>query len=315
VNQVRFESLESARSTWEALAERAANPFATYEFASTWWDHFGDGRPLRLETIDDADGTPLALLPLFVAEDGHRPTMRLIGHVEADLLGPVCDPGDRLAALGAMSGALGPGPVRLVADNVAAGTAAALGGSVESTMPSPVQALPPGGWEAVLASLSATHRSEVRAGERRLVRRWSVDIREADAETFERDFATLIRLHTTRLGAQSGVYKGIRGEFHAAFAVIAARRGWARLRLLEIDGVAVAANYALRYAGDEWSWQSGRDPEWASASVGSVLFAHCVRAAAEDGVRTFRWLRGGESYKLRWATGDEPVETVVLELP
>jgi CelD/BcsL family acetyltransferase involved in cellulose biosynthesis len=312
---MRFESLDSARTIWERLAKRAHNPFATYEFAETWWRHFGDGRPLRLEAIDDSDGAPRALLPLFVAEDGDRPTLRLIGHVEADLLGPICAPADRVAALGAVAGALGPGPARLIADDVAAGTAEVLGGLVEARMASPVLELPPGGWEGLLASLSANHRASVRAKERRLMRRGRVEVREADAATLEGDFATLIRLHRARFGEKSRVYDGDHGEFHIAFAEVAARCGWLRLRLLEIDGVAVAANYALRYGGDEWFWQSGRDRSWEDASVGSVLTAHCLRAAAEDGVRTYRWLRGDESYKLRWATGDEPLETVLLERP
>lgn len=308
------ESLQTARPLWEELEAASGNPFATYAFADTWWRHLGERRPLRLSTLVDSSGSAVALLPLFVADDD-MPTLRLIGHVEGDLLGPVCAPELRSRATRALADALGPGPARLIANDVAEGTAALIGGRVTSTMASPVTKLPGGGWPAVLADLSANHRAWVRAKERRLARMGRVEVREADSATLERDFTTLVRLHNHRWGEQSGVYRGPRLEFHADFAEVALRRGWLRLRVLELDGVAVAANYALRYAGDEWFWQSGRDSAYDAASVGAVLTAHCLRACAEEGIGTYRWLRGDESYKLRWATGDEPVERVVLERP
>ena len=33
--------LDAIRDEWTALAERCGNPFATWEWAATWWDHFG----------------------------------------------------------------------------------------------------------------------------------------------------------------------------------------------------------------------------------------------------------------------------------
>jgi CelD/BcsL family acetyltransferase involved in cellulose biosynthesis len=310
-----IDSLQAARPLWEELEAASGNPFATYAFADTWWRHLGERRPLRLSALVDSSGSAVALLPLFVAEDGDVPTLRLIGHVEGDLLGPICAPEMRPRATRALADALGPRPVRLIANDVAEGTAALLGATVTATMASPVTKLPAGGWPAVLADLSANHRAWVRAKERRLARMGRVEVREADSATLERDFTTLVRLHNQRWGEQSVVYRGPRLEFHADFAEVALRRGWLRLRVLELDGVAVAANYALRYAGDEWFWQSGRDSAYDPASVGAVLTAHCIRASAEDGLRVYRWLRGDEAYKLRWATGDEPVERAVLERP
>ena len=92
------------------------------------------------------------------------------------------------------------------------------------------------------------------------------------------------------------------------------RAGERRLRLwvLEADGAAVAAWYGFRYAQTESFYQSGRDPAWSSQSVGFVLLAHTIREAANDGMEEYRFLRGGEAYKDRFADGDAPVETVLM---
>ena len=87
-------------------------------------------------------------------------------------------------------------------------------------------------------------------------------------------------------------------------------RGWLRLWLLELDDRPVAAWYGFRFAGREFYYQAGRDPEFANLSIGSVLLAHTIRAALNDGVREYRLLRGDESYKYRFASMDPGVETI-----
>ncbi len=89
-------------------------------------------------------------------------------------------------------------------------------------------------------------------------------------------------------------------------------RGWLRLWICEVDGRAVAAWYGLRYAGSECFYQSGRDPEWDGQSVGFILLAHSIRSAFEDGMTEYRFLRGGDAYKDRFADGDPGLETAVL---
>jgi CelD/BcsL family acetyltransferase involved in cellulose biosynthesis len=74
----------------------------------------------------------------------------------------------------------------------------------------------------------------------------------------------------------------------------------------------VAAWYGFRFAGAEWFYQSGRDPAYDRLSVGFVLMAHTIRTALEEGMREYRLLRGGESYKQRFSDGDAPVDTLVL---
>jgi CelD/BcsL family acetyltransferase involved in cellulose biosynthesis len=59
-------------------------------------------------------------------------------------------------------------------------------------------------------------------------------------------------------------------------------------------------------------YQAGRDPAWNDASVGFVLLAHSIRAALEDGVREYRFLRGHEPFKYRFADADPGLQTVAV---
>jgi CelD/BcsL family acetyltransferase involved in cellulose biosynthesis len=42
------------------------------------------------------------------------------------------------------------------------------------------------------------------------------------------------------------------------------------------------------------------------------LLAHTIRAALDDGIREYRFLRGGEAYKHRFATEDPGLQTVTF---
>ena len=125
--------------------------------------------------------------------------------------------------------------------------------------------------------------------------------------------ASLFLLHEERWGDEgSGAFDSVRQAFHLDFARAALERGWLRLWIAEIDGRAVAAWHGFRFGGSEWYYQSGRDPEWERSSIGLVLMAHTLRAAIEDGMDSYRLLRGGETYKERFATGDVGVDSVAV---
>jgi CelD/BcsL family acetyltransferase involved in cellulose biosynthesis len=48
----------------------------------------------------------------------------------------------------------------------------------------------------------------------------------------------------------------------------------------------------------------GFDPQYKELSPGTLLIAHALEQAVEQGFRTFDFLRGGESYKYRWGAKD-----------
>jgi len=306
-----FEALEA---DWRRLGELSGNVFSTWEWATVWWRHFGDGRKPLTAALRGGDEV-VAILPLYLGFERPVRVARFIGHGAGDELGPVAPADDERAeaALADTGGELGWDV--LLADRLPGdGHADRLGGRLLRRDSSPVVDLSAGSWDDYLATRSSNFRSQVRRKERKLVRESGLTYRLSDdPERLSADLDSLFELHEARwAGGSSGALAGSRVAFHRDFAAVAQERGWLRLWLAEIEGRAVAAWYGFRFGGADWYYQFGRDPEWDKASVGLVLLAHTVRDAVEAGQREYRLLRGGESYKERFATGDPGIETVAV---
>lgn len=304
------EGTPRVRDRWRELAEDSGNLFATEEWAETWWRHLGRDEEKRLFACVDAGGRIAALLPLAVGRLGLLTTLRFAGHGPADAQGPVCAPEDSLRALKMLAaGRLG--CRLLLVDRLPADIRCPQGFVELRREASPVVDLADG-WEAYLRSRSSNLRSQVRRKERKLQRESGLAYRLADAASLDDDMEALFRLHAARWGEQgSGAFTGPRAAFHKEFARVACTRGWLRLWVAEIGtGEPIAVWYGFRFAGQESYYQSGRDPAWDRSSIGQVLLAHTMRSAAEDGIRCYRLLRGGEAYKGRFATSDKPVMTM-----
>jgi CelD/BcsL family acetyltransferase involved in cellulose biosynthesis len=306
--------LASLRPLWTKLAERGRNLFGTWEWASVWWRHFGRDRPLRL-TVVRRGAEPVGLLPLYRWRGGPLEVLRLIGHGPADELGPIGDPGDEVLLARALARSLRwLGADVLLAEQLPRERdwGALLGGHRLAAEPSPLVRFGPGGWPGYLQRRSPNFREQVRRRARKLAREHRVAYRLSDgSRELDRDLDTLFQLHGARwAGAPTNFLAD--AAFQRDFAHTAAEQGWLRLWFLQVDGEDVAALYGFRFAGTESYYQAGRDPAWDHYRVGFVLLAHAIRQAAEDRVPEYRLLRGGEDYKLRFATADPGLETVAL---
>ncbi len=239
---------------------------------------------------------------------------RFLGHGPADQLGPVCRPEDRRYAATALARVSENANVHLLFAELLPGGeewASTLGGRLLQSEASPTLSLGRN-WEMYLAGRSANFRQQVRRRERRLAREHVLTFRLADdASRLDDELTLLFRLHAARWGEGTSAF--LRWQlFHREFARIALERGWLRLWFLELDGRTVAAWYGFRFGEAESYYQAGRDPDRGDESVGFVLLAHSIREAANDGMREYRFLRGGEPYKLRFADADPGLDTVTL---
>jgi CelD/BcsL family acetyltransferase involved in cellulose biosynthesis len=306
-------TLESVRDEWAELAEQGGNIFSSWEWASIWWRHYGGERPLLISACRTDDGRLAAVLPLYLWSERPLRIARFLGHGPADELGPVCAPEDRAFAAAALRRSSVDARLDLLlAQHLPGGQGwrEALGATLLEAEASPTLALGRG-WDAYLASRSANFRQQIRGRERRLAHRHSVRFRLAtDVARLEDDLTVLFSLHSARWGEGSPFTAS--EEFHREFARVALQRGWLRLWLLVLDGRPAAAWYGFRFGGVESYYQAGRDPRFADASVGFVLLAHSIREAATDGMREYRFLRGAEPFKLRFADADPGVETLAL---
>jgi CelD/BcsL family acetyltransferase involved in cellulose biosynthesis len=251
-------------------------------------------------------GCVVAVLPLY--EDAGL--LRLIGSPHADRHAPPCED---VAIAGWALREIARRRRRLVlADRLPgeAGWERALGGRCVARVASPRMRLTTT-HAAWLAAQSAATRRDLRRRERRLVERGTILRRLEAEEAVTTGIDTLLRLHAQRWGTASNAEPG----FTRAEARLAARQGWLRLWLAEVEGVPVAASLSLRHHGREYLSMTGRDPAWSRWSVGSVLLHHTIREAFADGVREYHLLRGDQEYKARYADADDGVITSLVGAP
>jgi CelD/BcsL family acetyltransferase involved in cellulose biosynthesis len=301
----------SLRDEWPALAERGGSVFGTWEWQSLWWEHFGAGRELRLSTARGSDGQLQSILPFYLWRARPLRIVRAVGHGVGDELGPVGEPAAAREALRAWAAA-----ERfdlLVCEQLpGAGWAGEVPGArVVARTGSPVLDVAGQTWEEILAGKSRNFREQVRRRERSLERAHEPSYRlVTGGGDLGEALDTLFHLHRLRWGGGTAFART--QAFQRDFAAAAADRGWLRLWLLELDGRAAAAWIGFRFAGDECYYQAGRDPALESQSLGFVLLAHTIRAAVADGVARYRFLRGDEPYKYRFASADPGLETIAL---
>ena len=310
-----IESLDSLREEWNALAAETGNIFATWEWTSIWWRHFGRGRDLLTKACYTRDNRLFAILPLYLSAARPLRIARFLGYPESDHLGPICGALDRAEAGRALLETLRRERLDLfVGENMPAnqGWSAFLGAKVLRRTGTPVLRFHGASWDELLAARSSNFREQVRRRERKLRREHDVRFRLTDdPERLHDNLDILFSLHGARWKG-GGLFTSSSEGFHRDFAVCAMERGWLRLWVLEVDGAPVAAWYGFRFGDAESYYQAGRDPAWSRASVGFVLLAHTIREALEDGVGEYRFLEGGEDYKYRFTREDPGLETIGL---
>lgn len=313
----RAATLDELRDVWPPLAEAAGHPFGSWDWISAWWETYGGGKELFVHACHDSDGRLAAILPLYAAKRGPLRIGRFIGY--ADLHSPLCAADDRPLAAAGLRTLLGRGGDRcsvLLLEKLPGEQdwGDFVGGTIVKTDADPVLQLDGRSWEEYEESLTGKLRKKTRYETRRLERDHEVSFDLCtDPTKLDDEMSVLFELHDARFGEIStGIFRGERAELHRRFAAVALERGWLRLWILRVDGRPAAAYHGIRYAGSEFFFQSGRDPEFDRLSVGSVLLMHVIHDACDAGIGDFRFLAGDESYKTRLADSDWQPETRLI---
>jgi CelD/BcsL family acetyltransferase involved in cellulose biosynthesis len=307
--------LAAAEADWRRLAERAANPFTSWEWASAWLRHLGGDGDLAALRCLGAGGVTVGIIPLHRSRARGLRLLRFVGHGPADELAPLCAPADRGAVAEAFRSALSQraGWDLCIAERMPAGDgwAGALGGTTLRRELSPELELSTSNWEEFLAGRSSNFRQQVRKFERRLTRDHRLRYRlVSDPATIEADMDCLFRLHDARWGHETTAFTRNLRPFHVEVAAAALKQGWLRMWFAELEGRPAAVWYGFRMGGADWFYQQGRDPAWERSSVGFVLTAHTLRDAVQAGIGRYRFLVGAEEYKARFTTREPELVTV-----
>lgn len=312
----RIEDLDSLRDDWAGFAEANGNVFSTWEWSNTWWRHFGDGKRLAIAVLRDADDVAAAIVPLYVFAERPLRIVRLLGHGHGDALGPLVDPAV-VEPAEALRLALEAERFDLfIGDFVPAdgGFAETLAAKMLLRTGYPILRTADQSWADFVASRGVGFRDIVGKRLRKLERKHGAHFRLANRATLEDDLDAVFSLHRARFEEHGACFFCGAGSeaFHRDFAAVALEHGWLRLWILELEGEPVAAEYGFCFAGSFFDYQTGRASAWDHLSVGMQVEARMLRDAFEEEAGEYRFLRGDEPYKLRFATHDPGLEMIAV---
>lgn len=311
---------------WRALLahDPTATVFHTPQYLATWWSEFGASSKPRIVQLGDGDAEhPSGIAPLAL---GHDDVMRFAGdHDTTDYRGPISAFEDRDAvATGTLEAVVDDPWSTFEMDGLAADSgwpesfaraAKAAGYAVTEERPDACPRLAIGGsYDAYLESLPSKLRHEIQRKARRLERdAGPYAIRLATEATLDDDLERFFAMHRSSDGPKGRFMHEGMAAFFGSFAWTLFSQGWLRLALLEIGGEAWAGAFAYSYGGVWGVWNSAFDHRRRDLSPGMVLMAECVRLAADEGFRTFDFLRGTEPYKYRFGASDVPLIRLTVE--
>jgi CelD/BcsL family acetyltransferase involved in cellulose biosynthesis len=302
---------ERLAGAWRELAQAdpSATPFQSFEWQSSWFERFGAGKKPLIWTAY-AGQDLAALFPLVEVRSPWR-ALRPMGIGPSDYLQPLSRTEHSAEAAGLLAEYLrDEAKARLVdLHQLREGQELTqrLGHELDWRGVSEQAAclvldLPPS-YDAYLRTLGKSLRYDVKRLEKPPFSDGQARIRPVEAGETGPAVDFFFEAHRKRWSKRGlpGAFLGRRiREFHQAWAQSAAERGWLWMSLLELEGRAIGSIYAMRFGKTCCFYQSGFDPAYASLSPGSLLVAHTIRRAIEEGLERFDFLRGDEPYKRRW---------------
>lgn len=153
-------------------------------------------------------------------------------------------------------------------------------------------------YDAFLASLGKSLRFDCRRLDKTPFKDGKATIETNPADGMD----ILFDLHRARWKAKRlpGAFIGRLVPFQRAWAIEATKRAYLWLNVLRLEGQPIGALYAMTVGKGVFYYQAGFAPTEGSISPGTLLVAHTVRQAIEEGKSRFDFLRGDEGYKRRW---------------
>lgn len=320
------EGFAALRCEWGKLLEKSdAGIFNSWEWLYPWYRRIERDRALRIVSIRDGSGSLAGLMPL--CKENKRALgynlrrLSFLGETEvgSDYLDVITPRGREESASRAFAEYLRANHeewdvldlLDLDARSLTIGVLREVFGGNEFEIEisegsvCPYETFTPG--ESAEGYLRRTKRYDNVVRRRKWLSRqegYRVDVATAPNEV-PAPLSEFMRLHAMRW-AEDGGSQGIRSAaveaFHRDATEYLAERGKVRLYTMYVEGKAVASVYGLVHRGGFVYYQSGRDPQWQSKSVGLVLVGETFRDSIEAGLREYDFLRGLEPYKADWVT-------------
>jgi CelD/BcsL family acetyltransferase involved in cellulose biosynthesis len=319
----RAEELAGLVDDWRRLALRVPGTsyFLSPDWVLGWWESLGAGLRVEVAVWRGGDGELEAVVPLARVEQRlHRRVPIGVGAWTnlgggagaADHCGWAVASGRAADARAWIAGRAGGAPLLLRDLDPEAGVPLVPPGARRVGVSAcPRLAIPPAGGEL---AASAKFRKQLRYYTRRLggqgVRfRWV-----GGGEVTDALLEVVYRLHERRRSLVEGTssFGRERAGLHRRLIARGGADHGPVVLLAEREGQPVGALYGLRWGVTFAHYQTGWEPEWAQANLGTALVGEAVRLAGEAGLEVFDFLRGAEPYKYRFGATDRVDETWLL---
>ncbi len=318
---------------WDRLC--GGVPFRSWAWLSTWWRHYGDtpGAQLFVPCAFDDGDRLVGVAPWYLDCGGPRGrVLRMLGSGEvcSDYLSVLCQPGREHRVTQAMAEYLtGVADAEdrdcprwdllelagIDAEDPAAGLLirhlADQGATVHRRAgPNCWRLELPSTWDEYLATLSKSHRKQLRRLQRDLLDTGRAVLHTVErAEDLPQAVHLLIDLHQQRRRAlgEPGCFASPRfTDFHRDVIPKLLSAGQLQLHWLELDGEPAAVEYQLAGGGVLYAYQSGVDPHVLKQEPGRVITVAILQRAIAQGYRAIDFLRGDEPYKSHFRARPRP---------
>ncbi len=328
------ERLEALAPEWDALAVAVALPQMSPAWVLAWWRHVAPAGVVPRTVAVREGGALVGIAPYYVdATAAGRVDYRLPGIELTGRLAPLAPAGrerDVAAAIGRALAGASPRPEALLFEAAAAEpdwSGALRSGWPGSLRPplqrtrvdgSPFVSLREASFDAWLDGKSSNFRSQMRRLRRRFAQAGG-SARVATRATLAVDAAAFTRLHAGRWQDRGHSNLSDLGAHFSALIVDAGERlldeRRLTLRTLELDGEPICSQLFIEAGGRMLFVNGGWDERHAALKPSMVGLLDAVEDAFERGSGQLDLGVGEQSYKQRFADGDDALQWAMLLAP
>jgi CelD/BcsL family acetyltransferase involved in cellulose biosynthesis len=321
------DNFQSLKDCWNNLLKRnllGDNVFLTWDWLSTLWKHFSDGRKLLLLKVEDGDEVaaiaPLMLskykLPFFgtikkveflgVRHSDYNNFIILKKEVEClrlilDYLINVVTDWDWIELKDIPETSENAGYLEKLFSDIP--SKLRLDRRVCNICP---YILLPNSYAVLTAKLSKNMRQNINKYLRKAKANHNVEFKKYDEAGFSVDEAmrVFMKLHEARW-ALEGLHGAFRDnqlfrDFHMEIAKIFSIKNWLGLYFLIADGKPVSVQYTFEYGDKVYYYLGGFDPNYSQYSIGNLTIMFMLERAVKNGFKEYDMMRGNEYYKRLW---------------
>lgn len=328
------EQLAALTPEWDALAVACQLPQMSPAWVLGWWRHVAPAGAVPRTVVVRDHGAVVGLAPFYVQPGGGgRVDYRLPGIEITARLMPLALPGREWEVAEAIASALTqaePRPDALLFEGtpVDGHWLAALRQRWPGPLRppvwrthvdgSPMASLREASFDAWFAARSSNFRGQMRRLRRRFEAAGGVS-RLSTLDTLAADAAAFTRLHAMRWDGKGHSNLVDLGDQFAAMIVDCGEQllpsGRLALRVLELDGQPICAQLFIGAGGTVLFVNGGWDEQHAELKPSLLCLLDAVEDAFAHGEQRLDLGVGEQSYKLRFADGDAPLEWAVLLTP